>query len=110
MSELIKKYMFYTKKSSETLDELRKLEGDLNNELKRLTVNEDVDLKKLEKLYPKLKDIYHEWNMYQSNQKRIEEDLMVLYDLTRNDIPLLLVLHKYQTPTPVEKVLKNQKK
>ncbi len=108
MTELIKKYMFYTQKSNETLETLRKLEDELNVELKKLTINEDVDLKALEVLYPKLKDIYHEWNMYQTNQKKIEDDLMSIYDIKRNDIPLLLVLYKYENPKPVEQEQKPQ--
>lgn len=108
MTELIKQYMFYTKKSSETLETLRCLEDELNTELRKLTINEDVDIPKLEELYPKLKAIYHEWNMYQTNQKKIEDDLMSIYEITRTDIPLLLVLYKYENPKPVEQEQKTQ--
>lgn len=96
--EMLHKYVHFKKLADKELEVLQALEDELNIELQKITINEDIDEIKFKEIVPKLKESHHNFNIYQLNMKKIEEDILTIYEITKNEIPVLLVLYKLDSP------------
>lgn len=95
ISNTIESLIIAKEKRTQSYDELSKLMEDSNTEFRKLYVNKDLDIKKMNLLYPKIKKAHHLFNTNSVCEKKLIDKIVKELNIEPKDVDQIILIYKF---------------